>query len=156
MGLKAWSDRTRARNQARAERMNAWMDTHGPNAFSESAAEIRRIDYDAVASCAGVHVYPDRIVRSDWARTVVDEQLIAGVTASVEASGNISTRGTLTRAALVGGGWQKTVDAREAALVVDGPGFRWVVPIKPDQTGQAREFAATVTTIGRQATSSPG
>lgn len=154
--LKAWNDRTRVRNQARADRVNAWMDTHGPNTFSPAAADARAVraamsDPDAVASLAGLTVYPDRIVRRD--HTGVDEQPVAGVAANVDVSGGITSRATLTRAVTVGGGWQKEVDHRDAQLVIDGPAFQWVVPISPGQAGQARQFAATVTTIGRQASS---
>lgn len=147
-GLKRWNDRTRARNQARADRMNAWMDTHGPNTWSPAAAAARRADPGALATLAGVSLHPDRIVLRNEFGTV--EQPVAGVTATVDTSGAITARGTLTRAATVGGGWQKQVDTREAQLVIDGPAFQWVIPLPPDQAGQARQFAAQITTAGRQ------
>lgn len=147
-GLKRWNDRTRARNQARADRMNAWMDTHGPNAWSPAATAARLADPGALATLAGVSLHPDRIVLRNELGMV--EQPVAGVSATVHTGGGISARGTLTRAALVGGGWQKTVDTRDAQLVIDGPAFQWVVPLMPDQAGQARQFAAQVTTAGRR------
>jgi hypothetical protein len=150
--VKAWNDRTRLRNQARAERMNAWMDTHGPNTWSPEAAAARAADPGAVASFAGVSVYPDRILRDASTHGPADEQPAVNVSATVVTGGSVSSRATLTRSLVPGmHGWQKEVDHREAQLVVDGPTFQWVIPIRPDQADKARQFAATITSVGRQA-----
>lgn len=153
--IKQWNDETRERNIARAARMNAWMDLHGPNAFTVRGAEARAVaaamaDPEVVTSYAGLTVYPDRIVRQTSAAPL-EEQPIEGVTASVVTGGNVTSRATFTRAATLGGGWQKQVDHREAQIVVDGPTFQWIVPLRVDQVDAARQLAATITTVGRRA-----
>lgn len=47
-------------------------------------------------------------------------------------SGGVSARGTLTRAATVGGGWQKKTDDRQVLVTIEGPEFAWVFDMTPD------------------------
>ena len=64
----------------------------------------------------------------------------------------------LTRAATVGGGWQKQSDTRQIMVTVEGPDFAWLFTVTPTgnmlakmQAQQAREFAVAATLAGRVA-----
>lgn len=94
-----------------------------------------------------VYLFPDRIVR-DRRSEMPEWQPIVGVTAVVEEAGAVSARTTLTRAVIVGEGWQKASDDRRVYLQVDGPGFSWSLEVS--RSG-AREFAAAVSAQGRLA-----
>jgi hypothetical protein len=90
-------------------------------------------------------------------------QPVAGVKAEVESVGQLRQRTTATRVAagtivggpigaVVGGLLRKKVDDRQLFLLIDGPKYAWAIPVdvtKKHQT-KAREFAAKVTTAGKQ------
>jgi len=123
----------------------------------ERDAELKKSVKEHLAECIatyqGVRLFPDRIVRLpvSWMRNeVADSFPLVGVSATVETAGNVYSRGTIVRNWVLTG-WQKKIDTREAYLVINGPEFQWVLPLQPDQTRSARQFAALVTTFGRRA-----
>ncbi|MBC3191662.1 hypothetical protein H7X46_11380 [Pseudonocardia sp. C8] len=140
--LKRWSERQQAAAQdrlARTDPVRAWVERH---------------KMERIAHLAGVHLFPDRIVRTPslLADEKAEERPVAGVSASVDNTGGVSGRATLTRTAIPGAhGWQKKVDTRETWLVVDGPDFQWSVQVEQAKASQARAFAAQITTAGRKA-----
>lgn len=76
---------------------------------------------------------------------------IAGTRATVDSAGAIDKRVTATRLLLTGPfafGLRKKKDTRELYLLVEGPGFAWVVEVNPKLGKQARQFAATVNQAG--------
>lgn len=103
-----------------------------------------------LAVFAGLHVFPDRIVRlphfgngvAGLTETEPSMQPIAGVSARVE-SDQVAPRATLTRSLLLGG-WQKP-GSSDARLTVTGPGFTWSVPVAAREADAARTFAAELT-----------
>ncbi len=109
-----------------------------------------------IADMYTVHVFPDRIIRIGKGIHPSEEMPIAGVVATVEDTGAVTNRGTLTRAATVGGGWQKESDTRQIMVTVEGPDFAWLFTVTPAgkmvakmQAQQAREFAIAATLAGR-------
>ncbi len=127
---------------------------------------------DLIATCYDVYLFPNEIISLNPAISR-DAQLVsfptAGISAQARLEGHlsVSNRATLTRSLALGSGWQKetTVDTRTTYLIIDGPNFQWVVSAtaRPPtiremnanlRSGTARsphEFAALVTTAGRQA-----
>lgn len=163
--LKDWNDRQRAAAQVRLAANEATLrgavtpaqlgsttpdDDGNP---TDPRAWVKANKRARIAELAGVNVFADRIVRlNTWPLPGGEVQPVAGVEASVDLSGGVSGRATLTRTAIPGAhGWQKKVDTRETWLVVDGPDFQWTVQVPQILSGQARGFAATVTTTGRRA-----
>jgi len=79
---------------------------------------------------------------------------LAGATAVVETAGDIDRRVTGTRLLMTGPfafGLRKKKDTRELFLTVEGSDGVFVVEVKPDQQKRAREAAARITTLGKQA-----
>lgn len=106
----------------------------------------------SVASYQGVHVYPDRIIRlQTFAES--ESHPVAGVSATIEETGGISARSTLTRSTVPGlHGWQKQTDNRRGYIVIDGPDFQWQVQYAPQfDMGGARKFVAAANTMSRKA-----
>lgn len=106
-------------------------------------------------SFAGVELHPDGSVhyRGEWQDT-------SACYATVDTAGQIRGRATLTRVsagaviagpvgAVVGALFRKRVDERECWLVIAGDRFDWVVPVRPNLQGQARQFAAQLNTQAR-------
>lgn len=170
--LKQWNDRQRdaaqqrladldakrtgqkAAQQERYDELRAKLpDSPFPPAAETMKAWVKANRQARIAELAGVHVFPDRIIRMQpWPGQHGEEYPIAGVQASVDQEGGLSGRATLTRTAVPGAhGWQKKVDTRETWLVVDGPDFQWSVQVPQPNAGQARGFAAAITTAGRRA-----
>lgn len=120
-------------------------DTPRDQAIKGFAATTRPL-----ATFQGVHVYPDWIIKFGGE---TECHPIAGVSATTEEIGSISSRSTLTRSAVPGlHGWQKQTDNRQGYLVVDGPDFQWQISYTPGpQSGDPRGVAAAITTAGRQA-----
>ncbi|MCA1707048.1 MAG: SHOCT domain-containing protein [Actinobacteria bacterium] len=165
------AERERKREEGRAafaakhpERAAAWEAAKA--ARQQSKDHTRGLkDYvaanRAIASYNGVHVYPDRIIRlpnlAGGMFIEPESRPIAGVSATVEETGAVSSRSTLTRSMAPGlHGWQKKTDDRKGFVVVDGPDFQWQVSYSPQMDlGGARKFAAAVTTAGRQAAPRP-
>lgn len=103
-----------------------------------------------LATFAGLHVFPDRIIKlmnvlggMAGINEAPDEQPIGGVSARVE-NNQDAPRATLTRSLLLGG-WQKS-GASDARLIVAGPGFTWSVPVPKRDVAAARTFAAELST----------
>src|SRR4051812_45604843 len=95
---------------------------------------------EIVTRLGSIYVFPERIVKLPHRGALValddpmrrlnpEEQPVAGVEARVEETGGISNRATLTRAATIGGGWQKQTDDRKMYLIVDGPEFQWQIEL---------------------------
>lgn len=112
----------------------------------------------------------ERAARPDWAKARIAEGGIrvangqirhrrdvwplAGAEATVETAGEMRTRLSATRIALIGIfalGARKKVDKRELYITVEGPDFAFVESVNPKRGKKAREFAAQLTTLGRQA-----
>ena len=77
----------------------------------------------------------------------------AGTTAHVETAGEIDSRFTATRLALMGPfalAFKKKKDKRELYLTVEGPEFAWVIEIQPDLSASARKFAAELSAASRR------
>ena len=112
-----------------------------------------------IADTHKVFVFPDRIIRIGTKGLHATEDMpIAGVVATVEDTGAVTNRGTLTRAATVGGGWQKQSDTRQIMVSVEGPEFAWLFTVTPIgnmvakmQAQNARKFAMAATLAGRVA-----
>lgn len=139
---------------------------------AKSVREDIRNRPDLIATCYDVYLFPNEIISLNPAISR-DAQLVsfptAGISAQARLEGqlSVSNRATLTRSLALGSGWQKekTVDTRTTYLTIDGPEFQWVVsrtarpPTTREMTADLRsgtarsphEFAALVTTAGRQA-----
>jgi hypothetical protein len=147
--------------------MGAWGDT---KAKAKAAKQDRKKAEAYVKANVGastgaltcdthkVYVFPDRIIRIGNGMHPTEEMPIAGVVATVEDTGAVTNRGTLTRAATVGGGWQKQSDTRQIMVTVEGPEFAWLFTVTPTgnmlakmQAQQARTFAMAATLAGRVA-----
>jgi hypothetical protein len=79
---------------------------------------------------------------------------LAGATAVVETAGDIDRRVTATRLIMTGPlafGLRKKKDNRELFLTVEGSDGVFVVKVSPDKQQQARNAAAKITTLGKQA-----
>jgi len=79
---------------------------------------------------------------------------LSGATAVVETSGDVDRRVTAARLIMTGPfalGLRKKKDTRELFLTVEGSDGVFVVEVKPDQQKRAREAAARITTLGKQA-----
>jgi hypothetical protein len=77
-----------------------------------------------------------------------------GVRAVVETSGQILQRFTVTRLALLGPfglALPKSKDRREVFLTIEGDDFAFVVPVDPTTQMAARQFAARVNAVSKQA-----
>ena len=139
--VKQWASEqrdTQRELRARTLELKAWVKDHKA---------------EQVASVAGLYVFPDRLVRLpsfEPLNTAVDSQPIAGVEASLQQTGSVYARATLTRAVTVGNGWQKKTDDRDAWLQVDGPDFQWIIPVPQHMAAQASKAAAAITRFGRQ------
>lgn len=123
----------------------------------ELKAWVKAHQADEVASVAGLHVFPDRIITLPAIENItiaVDSRPIAGVEASLQQTGTVYARTTLTRAATVGNGWQKKNDDREAWLQIDGPDFHWTITVPQHLAGKAARAAAEISRLGRQAAAS--
>lgn len=165
--LKDWNDRQRAAARERMAGNEATMrgqlptrTTPAPQQHEADVAEptdprawVKANKRHRIAELAGVNVFADRIIRlNTWPLPGGDVQPVAGVEATVDLSGGVSGRATLTRTAIPGAhGWQKKVDTRETWLVVDGPDFQWTVQVPQVLASKARGFAAAITTAGRRA-----
>jgi hypothetical protein len=82
---------------------------------------------------------------------------VAGARAYVEQDGDVVHRESPARAlarglraALIG-----RPAARELFLIVDGPGFQFVVPCEPQQVARARTFAAAICAAGARPADAP-
>jgi hypothetical protein len=89
-------------------------------------------------------------------------QPLAGTTAVVDSAGHLSRRPTLSRVAVggvlfgalgaIGGGLlQKKEDTRQVFILIDGIEAAWAVPAKPDQFGEATQFAARFNSAAKNA-----
>lgn len=140
--VKQWASEqrdTQRELRARTLELKAWVKDHKA---------------EQVASVAGLHVFPDRLITLPALENVtiaVDSQPIAGVEAILQQTGTVYARATLTRAVTVGNGWQKKNDDRDAWLQVDGPDFQWIIPVSQHLVSQASKAAAAITRFGRQA-----
>lgn len=77
----------------------------------------------------------------------------AGTTARVETAGEIESRFTATRLALLGPfalAFKKKKDKRELYLTVEGPEFAWVIEVQPELGASARKFAAELSAASRR------
>lgn len=74
---------------------------------------------------------------------------LAGSRATVETSGEIESRFTVTRLAMFGPfalGMKKKRDKRQLFLTVEGEDFAFMVSIDPKKEAEARQFAARLNT----------
>jgi hypothetical protein len=153
--------------------MGAWGDTKAKLKAAKQARKDAeayvKANLDAatgalVSDTHKVFLFPDRIIRiGKGGLHATEEMPIAGVVAAVEDTGSVTNRGTLTRAATVGGGWQKESDTRQIMVTVEGPEFAWLFTVTPIgkmvakmQAQQAREFAVAATLAGRVAERAQG
>ena len=105
-----------------------------------------------------IHVFPDRIIKLpyllggvDGINTEPDQHPVAGVTASVDTEGGLSSRATLTRFPVPDRhGSGNKVDTCEVWLNITGPDFGWAVKVTDTDSGTARKFAAELTAFGQQ------
>jgi hypothetical protein len=86
-----------------------------------------------------------------WYRTLTEKTggSIAGVHATVDKAGNVTSRMTLTRMAFTGPpalALKKNKDHRELYLVVEGPDFAFADRLDPKDGAKARKFAAKINT----------
>jgi hypothetical protein len=106
----------------------------------------------SIQSFQNVHLYQNRIIKLP----VLDDaecRPIVGTSASVEETGTISSRSTLTRSLVPGmHGWQKKTDNRKGYVVIEGPDFQWQIEYLPQlDLGGARKFVTAVNTAARSA-----
>lgn len=167
--FRGWLRRRAEERQARAEARRAAAASMKAAAEEASKAKYARHKADMerrtalkkwiqehqverISTCQDLHLFPDQIIRLPtlWSSDATESFPLSGVSAEVGTAGGISSRGTLTRSVAVGG-WQKKADTRESWMIVDGPEFQWLVPLKPHETRMARKFAAQVTALGRRA-----
>lgn len=138
-------------------RLKAMAGLDKPQSSAKRLRELTRYvkDHKAerLATFAGVHVFADRIVKLPNVTGGLagitedcDERPVEGLTAVVEQSGEVQSRGTLTRSLLVTG-WQKRDDKREARLLVSGPGWNWAVPVPMRDLEAAQKFAVELSTF---------
>lgn len=83
-----------------------------------------------------------------------DRGSLVGLSARVETAGEIRSRFTVTRLALLGTyglALKKKKDKRELYITVEGAGFAFVVELDPDKGKKARQFAAELTALGSKA-----
>jgi hypothetical protein len=82
---------------------------------------------------------------------------VAGARAYVEQDGDVVQRESPARALVRGlrGAFGGRVAARELFLIVDGPGFQFVVPCEPQQAARARTFAAAICAAGARPADAP-
>ena len=105
---------------------------------------------------AGVELHPDGSVRhrGEWQDT-------SACHAEVQTAGQVRDRATLTRVAggalvagpvgaIVGGLLRKRVDEQQGWLLITGDRHDWVVQLRPDQLGDAQQFAITVNNAARE------
>lgn len=144
-------------------RLKAMAGLDGKQSSAKRMRELTRYvkDHKAerLATFAGLHVFPDRIVKLPNVTGGVagitedcDEHELGGITAVVEQTGEVQSRGTLTRSLLVTG-WQKRDDTREARLLVSGPGWNWSVPVPMRDLEAAQKFAVELSTFAYEAQS---
>ncbi len=99
---------------------------------------------------AGVPVHKGQPldVEAQWPAIITREQLQQ--VRDILLSGGVAARSTLSRSLAPGmHGWQKKIDSRELAIVIDGPDAQWVVDVPAGHTlvlKAARQFAAAVNT----------
>lgn len=111
-------------------------------------------DNECIAKFGPLHLFADRLVvfpAAEYAYrnlgfSVRDPR---GMSAEVDTDGAVTTRGTLTRALVVGGGWQDETDRRTAWLILSGPDGQELLPISPDKTMAARQFAVALNNAAR-------
>lgn len=101
-------------------------------------------DKTTADSCAGITLTGTLISYQG------DTRPVAGVSATVEQTGEVSARSTATRTLLLKQkGWQKKMDNRELWITVDGPDFQWAVNVPVRASGTARRFVAAINTTAR-------
>ena len=89
-------------------------------------------------------VFADLYLLKDGVWYKGEEHPLAGVRAAVETGGDIERRITATRLVLTGVfalALRKKKDHRDMFLIVEGPGFSWLVEASPKKLIQARKFA---------------
>lgn len=123
------------------------------NVIKENRADIKA--HLRTGNEGEIVVFSDKILKRQGA--LGEMHPLAGVVASVENVGGVSARTTLTRAATVGGGWQKENDDRQMFLSVEGPEFSWLVDISPKSDllrsqliTAARQFVAQTNLTARK------
>lgn len=111
---------------------------------------VRSHRAEVIRSFQKVHLFPDRLIKLP-AFGAVEQRPINGVSASLEESGTISSRTTLTRSLVPGmHGWQKQQDNRKGFVVLDGPDFQWRIEYVPSLTmGGPQKFVTAVNTAAR-------
>lgn len=99
-----------------------------------------------ITACGGIELHVGAISYQG------DTRALAGVSVTVEHTGEISARSTATRSLLLKQhGWQKKMDNRQLWVTVDGSDFQWVANVPARAAASARQFAAAVNTAARQA-----
>lgn len=106
---------------------------------------------DRIARFHGMKLYQDRL---DVPRLLGKGGPIAGATARVDVSGDVSRRVTATRVLATGVfalGLRKKKDSRKVFFVVEGAGWSLTVTLGPEFERRARDFAAKINSTARVA-----
>ena len=126
----------------RSDRMMAKTD----NRLRKQGKAVGAGTYQLPENFAGMALGADTISLDGETRS------LAGVTATLDVSGNINRRITATRLVATGVlalAWRKAQDDRELWLLVDGPDFQWVMRIAAKGEAAARAYAARINTAAR-------